>query len=102
MERNSSPSKNSKDSTHEFEIHPDLEKKLKKLSKNNKNQFEQILNKIDQIIQSKNLNHYKNLRRPLQEYKRVHVNKSFVLTFKISNNTIIFRDYAHHDYIYKV
>lgn len=50
MERNSNPSKNSKNFTHEFEIHPDLDKKPKKLSKNNKTQFEQILQRSNQSL----------------------------------------------------
>ena len=30
-----------------------------------------------------NPNHFKNLNFPLNEYKRVHVNKSYVILFKV-------------------
>lgn len=81
-------------------IHPDLDKILAKLSKKDKVQFEALLYKIEEIIQSGNVEHYKNLRRPLQQYKRVHVYKSFVLLFRLEGETVIFRYYDHHDNIY--
>ena len=50
-----------------------------------------------------NPNHCKNLRAPLQEYKRVHVNKSFVIIFRVdvNNKLMIVYDYDHHKRIYK-
>lgn len=50
-----------------------------------------------------NPNHCKNLRAPLQDYKRVHVNKSFIIIFKvdIKNKLLIVYDYDHHKRIYK-
>ncbi len=83
-----------------YEIHPDLDKILLKLSKKDKIQYEQILKKIDEVINSLDINHYKNLRNPLQSYKRVHIGH-FVLLFKVDDNTIIFRHYDHHDSVYK-
>lgn len=46
---------------------------------------------------------FKNLRKPLQKFKRVHVNKSFVILFEINNEKqiVCFRKYEHHDNIYK-
>ena len=73
-----------------YEIHPDLDKILSKLSKKDKFQFEKILKKIDEVIHSNNIDHYKNLRKPLQKYKRVHIG-NFVLLFKIEKDIIIFR-----------
>ncbi|MBS3150800.1 addiction module toxin RelE [Candidatus Woesearchaeota archaeon] len=84
-----------------YEIHPDLDKILSKLSKKDKVQFETILKKIDDIINTENIDHYKNLKSPLQEYKRVHIHSSFVLLFKREEDKIIFRYYDHHDNIYK-
>jgi len=83
------------------EIHPDLDKILTKLAKRDKIQFEAILKKIDEIIHAPYIEHYKNLRSPLHKYKRVHVNSSFVLLFKIESDTILFRYYDHHDNVYK-
>ncbi len=83
-----------------YEIHPDLDKILSKLAKKDKTQFESVLKKIDEIINSQNLDHYKNLRTPLQKYKRVHIHSNFVLLFKIENNKITFRYYDHHDTVY--
>jgi len=85
----------------EYEIHPDLDKILSKLSKKDKVQFEVLLKKIDQIIESPDPDHYKNLRSTLQRYKRVHIYSSFILIFRIEQNKIVFRYYGHHDGIYK-
>ena len=84
-----------------YEIHPDLDKILFKLAKKDKVQFEAILKKIEEIKNSKNIEHYKNLRKPLEKYKRVHVHTSFVLLFRQIEDVIIFRYYDHHDNIYK-
>jgi len=84
-----------------YEIHPDLDKILARLAKRDKVQYEAIMKKVAEVISSENLTHYKNLRSPLQEYKRVHVHSSFVLLFLIKNDTICFRYYDHHDNIYQ-
>src|SRR3989304_8667487 len=64
-----------------LKIKPDLEKTLKKLAKKNGKQVEIILKKIDEILS--NPHRYKNLRAPLNDWKRVHVDKHFVLTFSV-------------------
>ena len=45
----------------------------------------------------------KNLRHDLSGRKRVHVDKSFVLTFRYNRQakSILFIDFDHHDNIYK-
>jgi len=50
-----------------------------------------------------NPHRYKNLRAPLNHWKRVHIDNHFVLTFSIDEDrkTIILEDYDHHDNIYK-
>jgi len=85
-----------------FEIKPALQKILKKLSKKDKDAYEEIIRKIDEIIKCADINHYKNLKKPLQHLKRVHIKKSFVLVFNYSKseNKISFIYYAHHDNIY--
>lgn len=63
-----------------------------------------IKKKIIQIAETLEFspNHYKNLRKPLQKYKRVHVNDSFVMVFRVnvSEKTVTFYHYKHHDVIY--
>ncbi len=75
---------------------------LKKLSKKNKPLYNQILNKIDEIINSLDIEHYKNLKYDMKDSKRVHVG-SFVLIFQFDKNKnhIKFDDFDHHDIIYK-
>ena len=84
-----------------YEIKPNLKKIMNKLSKKDKKTYEQIISKISEIITSNNINRYKNLRKPLQGLKRVHINGPFVLTFKCMENKIVFYDFDHHDNIYK-
>ena len=84
------------------EIHPDLDKILKKLAKWDKVQYEALLKKIEEVTYSVKLEHYKNLKAPLNNYKRVHVYSSFVLLFKVEKEVIVFRYYDHHDRIYNL
>lgn len=86
---------------YEYELRKSVEKIFFKLAKKNPKQLLIIEKKIDEIIQ--NPRHYKNLRKPLQNLKRVHVDKSFVLTFSIDENNkkVIIEDYGHHDSVYK-
>ena len=80
-----------------------LKKKLVKLSKKDKPIYSAVISKIKEIISSRFIEHYKNLRKPLNSFKRVHVMKSFVLIFKYvkSKNLVQFYDFDHHDKIYK-
>lgn len=82
-----------------------LKKKLAKLSKKDKQRYEIIMKKIEQIASCswQEIEHFKNLRYDLSYLKRVHIDKSFVLTFKVDKikNTILFLDFDHHDNIYK-
>ena len=84
-----------------YELRKSVEKLFFKLAKKNPKQLLIIEKKIDEIIQ--NPQHYKNLRKPLQHLKRVHVDKSFVLTFSVDENNkkVIIEDYRHHDDVYK-
>jgi YafQ family addiction module toxin component len=85
---------------YEYEFRKTVEKILKKLAKKNPKQLSIIENKIEKIIE--NPHHYKNLRKPLQHLKRVHIDRSFVLVFSVDEITkiIVFEDYDHHDNIY--
>ena len=83
-----------------YELRKSVEKIFFKLAKRNPKELLIIENKIQEIRQ--NPQHYKNLRKPLQHLKRVHIDKSFVLVFSVDENRkhIIIEDYAHHDKIY--
>ena len=85
-----------------FDVSEHLQKILNKLSKEDKNLYNQILKKIDEIIHSENIEHYKNLRYNMKDSKRVHIGH-FVLIFqyKKEENLILFDDFDHHDSIYK-
>tara|TARA_Y100000310_G_scaffold336875_1_gene422529 strand:+ start:784 stop:1065 length:282 start_codon:yes stop_codon:yes gene_type:complete len=80
-------------------VSDNLLKKLKKLSKKDKQFYEAVLKKIEQVIDSDNLNHYKNLRYGLKNYKRVQIGY-FVLVFRTIGTKIYFEDFDHHDKIY--
>ena len=88
-----------------FEYSEELTKKLKKLKKKNLKQFEIIIKKRDEIKQiiPQNPDHYKFLSGNMKGFKRIHVDKHFVLTFKVDKEKKIckFEDYDHHDNIYK-
>ena len=87
---------------HKYEVMPNLQRILNKLFKKNKSLYEQVMNKIEEIINSTEIEHYKNLKYDLSYYKRVHIGH-FVLVFEFekSINTIKFVDFDHHDVIYK-
>ena len=86
-----------------FNLSDELKFKIKKLSKKDKKKVEIINKKIKEIINCSDIEHYKNLRYDMKEFKRVHIDKHFVLTFKvdIKNNFILFVDFDHYDDIYK-
>lgn len=86
----------------EFEIKTELMKTLQKISKKDKQTYEKIMNKIQEVIYSPNINHYKNLRYDMKDSKRVHIGH-FVLVFSYDerDDFVCFEDYDHHDKIYK-
>jgi YafQ family addiction module toxin component len=87
---------------HKFEIKPELEKKIGRLFKKDKSAYETVIKKIEEIVNSDDIEHYKNLRYDLKEFKRVHIGH-FVLIFSFdkSEDLISFEDYDHHDVIYR-
>lgn len=58
---------------------------------------------MQEIISTENMAHFKNLRKPMNHLKRVHIQKSFVLIFKYlkKEDEIKFMDFDHHNSIYK-
>lgn len=84
-----------------FQVSDRLQKILEKLARKNNGLHEQVLNKISEITNSSDIEHYKNLRYSLSDSKRVHIGH-FVLVFQFDkkNNLINFDDFDHHDNIY--
>ena len=79
-----------------------LDKILLKLSKKNKQLYEQILRKINDVANSYDVEIYKNLRHNMKDFKRVQIGH-FVLIFTFNKqlNLIFFENFDHHDNIYK-
>jgi len=84
-----------------YEIKPHLQEVLHKLSRKDKALYERVLNKIEEIINCEDVEHYKNLRYDMKDRKRVHIGH-FVLVFKFlqTENKISFIDFRHHDEVY--
>ena len=76
-----------------YEIKPSLEKILSKIKKKDPIMFKAIINKIEEIVNSENPDHYKPLRHDLKNKKRVHILKSFVLIFSWEKELISFLDF---------
>ena len=85
--------------TYSLEFSKEFERVFEKLQKKNPKQCEIILKKLGEIIQQ--TGHYKPLSHNLKGYRRVHIDKSFVLVFKSEGTKVIAVDYDHHDNIYK-
>jgi len=84
-----------------YGLRKSVEKIFFKLSKKDPKMLEIIEKKINEILA--NPHHYKNLKKPLQHLKRVHIEKSQVLCFSVDENKkiVIIEDFDHHDNIYK-
>ena len=87
--------------TFEFIISPTLERRLYKLAHKDKALAIAVRKKIQQIINcdEKTINHYKNLRGDLSDFRRFHIG-NLVLMFKIEKDSIIFDRLVHHDRAY--
>ena len=80
-----------------------LIKILKKLLKKDRVRYEATMKKIQEVINSEDPNHYKNLSYDLSDFKGVYIDTHFVLIFKIDNTTkvIKFEDLKDHDEAYQ-
>jgi len=88
-----------------FDLSDELKAKIRVLAKKDRKTAEILNKKIKQIINSDEMtiDHYKNMRYGLKEYKRAHIAKSFVLLFKVfkEEKFILFDKFGHHDDIYR-
>ena len=86
---------------YQYEIQPHLQDIMKKLFKKDPKTRERIIKKIEEIIDS-DVEHYKNLRHDLKDFKRVQIReKVLVFKFEKDKNLILFEYFDHHDKIYK-
>lgn len=87
-----------------FDLTDTLKIKIRKIAKKDKKKALIINKKIKEIINNneKTIEKYKNLKYKLKNIKRVHIDKYFVLTFKVDkdNKFILFIDFEHHDKAY--
>ena len=84
-----------------LEVAEELNKVFAKLAKKDKTTFEAINKKVNEILQ--NPYHYKPLKAPMQNKRRVHISGSFVLIFKINEESkaVQLLEFEHHDKAYK-
>jgi len=91
--------------TFKYDFGEELEETLSKLQKKDKERVEIFFKKVEEIVSRDEItiDYYKNLKHDLKYYKRVHIDKSFVLIFRVfkKENFILFEKLKHHDDIYK-
>ena len=84
-----------------LELKKSVYETFKKLEKKDKTSLKIISRKLKDILQDPY--RFKPLRAPLQNKRRVHIGKSFVLIYEVDEQTktVIILDYDHHDNVYK-
>ena len=77
-------------------------KSLSILKQKDKPTYLAVKKKLLQIANNDivSIQHFKNLRGTLKNFKRVHI-KSYVLIFRVDDDSIIFEEFDHYDTIYK-
>lgn len=86
---------------YELEVKESLDKTFSKLSKKDKAQLVLIQNKVEMILEDPY--QFKPLRVPMENKRRVHIGKSFVLIYEIdeTRKIVTLLDYDHHDNVYQ-
>ncbi len=81
-------------------VRKETEAVFKKLAKKDKISSVYISKKIEEIRE--NPYHFKPLRNPLQNFRRVHIG-NYVLVYSIDEKTkaVIIEKYKYHDEVYK-
>lgn len=89
----------------DYDLSDLLTRKLKKLSKKDKVLTIIFRKKLREVISNNKLtiDRYKNLKKPLQDFKRIHLTDNFILLFQVSkkDNHIMFTYIKHWDRAYK-
>ena len=85
-----------------YDIHENLLAKLDKISRRDKVLASIFFKKVQEIINrdEKTIKAYKNLRSPLNEYKRIHLTGNYILLFSVKGDKILFLDIRHWDDVF--
>lgn len=88
-----------------YDLSDSLRETLAKLAKRDSKRAQIVYKKMKQIVNSDEIaiEHFKNLSHDMKDLKRVHIDSSFVLTFRFDKKTkhVKFVDFDHHDNIYE-
>lgn len=88
-----------------YDISDELRVIFKKLAKKDRRRALCIKKKIQEIVANttESIDRYHNCSYALKDYKHVHIDKSFVLLFKVNKteNHILFAKFGHHDDFFK-
>lgn len=86
---------------YDLEIKPTADKIFRKLAKKNPRQLKIIGKKIKEICTNPG-HKYKHLKKPLENFYRVHIDKNFVLIFDIDHleEVVVIYYFDHHDNVY--
>ncbi len=86
-----------------YDITDILRKKLKKLAKKDKILAKTFYKKLQEVINRNEgtINSYKNLKSPMNEFKRIHLTDNYILLFKVEKKHIVFVDVKHWDHVYE-
>jgi len=81
-------------------VRPDLKRKFHKLSRKDPRQFGVLRRKIIEIL--KDPHRFKNLKAPLNDWKRVRIQFKFILIFSINEESkkVTLELYEHRDKVY--
>ena len=82
-----------------LEIGDQCQKDIKRLIRKNKTLEIALEKAIKKVLD--NPEHFKPLRWPLENTRRVHVLGSFVLVYEIKGNVVRLLRFVHHDEAYK-
>lgn len=87
---------------YDFEISEKLQEIMRKLSKKDRSLYDRLVKKINEVVNSYDIEHYKNLRHDMKDSKRVKIGH-FVLVFQFNREKkrVRFDDLDHHDKIYR-
>lgn len=67
------------------------------------NYFFNFYNKVQEIINrdKKSISMYKNLKSPMNQFKRIHLTDNYILLFIIEKKHVVFIDIKHFDNVYR-